>query len=150
MYRRYKNGHYPTPAGTTITSRLAHSGERFNLVFSSGQTRPGGFGTFDDIGDQAFARQKLAITGVILTSGASRSQIEVALGLNKGSLRGGELVRIDITDPFARNLRLPDPKLGNSHQRPDTGRTTGNLHEAVINSLKSDPWILYSVIPRRG
>lgn len=37
-------------------------------------------------------------------------------------------------------LWLPDSSLGNLHHRPGPGLTTGNKHEAVIDSvLKSDP-----------
>ncbi len=87
----------------------------------------------------------------LLASGASRSQIEVALGLNKGSLRGGDLVRVDITDPFARGLRLPDPKLGNIHHRPGTGLITGNIYEAVVDSpLKNQPRVLLSILTGRS
>jgi RHS repeat-associated protein len=86
----------------------------------------------------------------LLASGASRSQIEAALGLNNGSLRGGDLVRIDITDPFERGLRLPDPKLGNIHHRPGTGLTTGNIYEALIDSpLQTDPRVRARILGGR-
>jgi len=47
----------------TITSRDAIPGEEFNMVLSAPQsnTRPGGFGSFDDIPNQSFAREQLAI-----------------------------------------------------------------------------------------
>jgi RHS repeat-associated protein len=46
-----------------ITSRDAVPGEEFNMVLSAPQpnTRPGGFGTFDDIPSQSYAREQLAI-----------------------------------------------------------------------------------------
>lgn len=46
-----------------ILSREAVPGEEFNMVLSQGQpaSRPGGFGTFDDIPNQAYARNQLAI-----------------------------------------------------------------------------------------
>lgn len=81
----------------------------------------------------------------LLASGASRSQIEMALGLRPNALAGGTLVRIDIANPFARNLSLPTS--GNAYFRPGTGLTTGNLNEAVIRSpLKTDPGIRLSPI----
>ncbi|MFG2716570.1 putative T7SS-secreted protein [Streptomyces goshikiensis] len=53
----------PNMYGTPITSRLAQPGEEFNMVISQGQSplRPGGFGTFDDIPNQQFVRDQLAI-----------------------------------------------------------------------------------------
>ena len=51
----------PEAADQTITSRPGIPGERFNTVMSKGQTSPGAFGTFDNVPDQAFARQELAI-----------------------------------------------------------------------------------------
>jgi hypothetical protein len=75
----------------------------------------------------------------LLQRATSRHDIEIALGLDEGTLQNGFLVRIDIEDPLARNLRLPDPATGNRHHRPGTGLTTGGLNEAVIDSpLKTD------------
>ncbi|AUH39869.1 RHS repeat-associated core domain-containing protein [Streptomyces sp. CMB-StM0423] len=53
----------PNLEGTNIVSRLARPGEEFNMVLSRGQppSRPGGFGTFDDIPNQQYAREQLAI-----------------------------------------------------------------------------------------
>lgn len=53
----------PNAPGSTILSRLLAPGEEFNMVLSKGQpaSKPGGFGTFDDVPDQAFARDSLAI-----------------------------------------------------------------------------------------
>lgn len=68
----------------------------------------------------------------LLSSGASRSQIEVALGLNQNSLQGGRLIRIDVANPFDHGLRLPSG--GNIHHRSGTGLTTGNIYEGVIDA----------------
>jgi len=82
----------------------------------------------------------------LLASGASRTQIEIALGLNEGALAEGTLVRIDIADPFARNLSLPTS--GNMFFRPGTGLTWGGLNEGIITSpLKTDPGVLVRPIP---
>ncbi|MDJ0380732.1 putative T7SS-secreted protein [Streptomyces sp. G-G2] len=53
----------PNMYGTPITSRLAQPGEEFNMVLSKGQpgTSPGGFGTFEDVPNQQFVRDQLAI-----------------------------------------------------------------------------------------
>jgi RHS repeat-associated protein len=84
----------------------------------------------------------------LLARGASRTEIEIALGLEPGSLSRGDLVRIDIPDPFARNLRMPDPATGNRLHRPGTGRTLGGIPESVIDSpLKTDPRIHVTKVP---
>ncbi|WP_344319813.1 hypothetical protein, partial [Actinocatenispora thailandica] len=51
------------PNAGPVLSRNADPGEEFNMVLSHGQpvSRPGGFGTFDDIPNQAYARSQLAI-----------------------------------------------------------------------------------------
>ncbi|MFK3985777.1 polymorphic toxin-type HINT domain-containing protein, partial [Micromonospora sp. NPDC050397] len=51
------------PNAGAISSRDAEPGEEFNMVLSHGQPvdRPGGFGTFDDVPDQDYARNQLAI-----------------------------------------------------------------------------------------
>nr|WP_084223957.1 RHS repeat-associated core domain-containing protein [Kitasatospora cheerisanensis] len=53
----------PNAPGSPITSRLGRPGETFNMVISRGQSvsRPGGFGTFDDVPNQEFVRRQLAI-----------------------------------------------------------------------------------------
>ena len=85
----------------------------------------------------------------ILAKAKSRADLEVALGLEEGALSGGELVRIDIEDPLARKLRLPDPSTGNIHHRPNTGLTTKGLNEAVIDSpIKTDPNVRISRVPQ--
>jgi hypothetical protein len=69
------------------------------------------------------------------------------LGLQRGSLADGDIIRIDIPDPLARGLRLPDPTFPNPHHRAGTGLTTGNLSEAVVDSpSKQDPAIIVTVI----
>ena len=76
----------------------------------------------------------------------SRSDIEAALGLERGDLNGGDLIRFDIVDPFSRNLRAPTS--GNALFRPGAGLTTGNLNEGIINSpLLTDPNLRRSVVP---
>jgi hypothetical protein len=81
----------------------------------------------------------------LLKNSSERAEMEVKLGLESGSLEGGELVRIDVPNALDRNLRLPDPKTGNIHHRPNTGRTTGDLIESVIDSpLKSDSAVTVS------
>lgn len=56
-------------------------------------------------------------------------------------------MRIDISDPFDRNLRMPDPSTGNVHHRPGAGLTTGNLHEQVMDTpLRTDPNITIGVL----
>jgi hypothetical protein len=77
----------------------------------------------------------------------SRHDLEVALGLEQGALEGGLLVRVDVQDPLARNLRFPDPSTGNIHHRPGTGLTTGGLNEAAIDSpLKTDPRVQVTIL----
>jgi hypothetical protein len=77
----------------------------------------------------------------LLASGASRSQIEIALGLDEGALAQGTLMRIDVANPFARNLSLPTS--GNIFFRPGTGMTWGGLNEGIITSpLKTDSGVL--------
>lgn len=81
----------------------------------------------------------------LLASGASRSQMEVALGLNQGALSQGTLMRIDVANPFARNLSLPTS--GNTFFRPG-GLTWGGLNEGIITSpLRTDPGVLLRPIP---
>jgi RHS repeat-associated protein len=81
----------------------------------------------------------------LLGSARSRGDIELGLGLRGGSLEGGSLVRIDLTNPFERNLRQPTS--GNLHFRPGTGLTTGGLYEGLIDSpLKSDPNLIFRIL----
>ena len=81
----------------------------------------------------------------LLASGASRSQIEIALGLNEGALSQGALMRIDVANPFARNLSLPTS--GNMFFQPG-GLTWGGLNEGIISSpLKTDPGVILCPIP---
>ena len=68
----------------------------------------------------------------LLARASSRTDIEVALGLDKGALRGGKLVRIDVDDAFKHGLRPPEG--GNIYHRPGTGQTMGNLFEGVVNA----------------
>ena len=70
----------------------------------------------------------------LLAGGPTRHDVEVNLGLGEGDLSGGSVVRVDVPDALDRNLRLPDPSTGNQFHRPNTGLTTGNLNEAVIES----------------
>ncbi|MFG2876047.1 putative T7SS-secreted protein [Streptomyces sp. NPDC048337] len=51
----------PHLEGSPIVARFAQPGEEFNMVISQGQTRPGGFGTFDDVPNQQFVRDQLAV-----------------------------------------------------------------------------------------
>jgi hypothetical protein len=82
----------------------------------------------------------------LLANGASRADIEAALGLEPGALSTGDVVRIDISDPFSRNLSLPTS--GNRFFRPETGLTWGNLNEGVIASpLKTDPSVKPVIVP---
>lgn len=81
----------------------------------------------------------------LLENAANRAYIELYLGLERGALDGGDLVRFDVADPFSQNLRLPTD--GNIHFRPGAGLTTGNLNEGIINSpLLSDPRVTRSII----
>jgi len=81
----------------------------------------------------------------LLLSSATRTDIEMALGLPKGQLSGGNLIRIDVQNPFSRNLRLPTE--GNEFFRPGVGLTTGNLNEGIIKSpLKSDVGVISTTI----
>ena len=83
----------------------------------------------------------------LLKNAKSRRDIEINMGLEAGSLDGGDLIRIDIENPFSRNLRLPDPSTGNIHHRSGTGLTTGNINESVIDSpFKNDSNINTSII----
>lgn len=86
----------------------------------------------------------------LLASGASRSQIEIALGLNEGALGHGTLMRIDVANPFARNLSLPtSANKPNIFFRPG-GLTWGGLNEGVITSpLKIDAGVLLRPIQGR-
>jgi hypothetical protein len=70
----------------------------------------------------------------LLASGATRHELEVALGLDPNTLAKGRLVRIDVDDPFGRGLRLPDPSAGNAFHRPGTGVTLGTLYEGVVDA----------------
>jgi hypothetical protein len=82
----------------------------------------------------------------ILASAQSRAEIEIALGLEQGALSGGELIRLDITNPFSRNLALPTG--GNQYFRPGTGLTWGNVNEGIITSpLKTDAGVTQTVVP---
>jgi len=54
-------------------------------------------------------------------------------------LDDGDIVRIDVQNPFAHDLRLPDPTLGNIYHRPGSGLTLGNILEGIIDSpLRED------------
>ena len=76
---------------------------------------------------------------------SSRADIEFSLGLERGALNGGDLIRFDVSNPFSRNLRLPTS--GNIHFRPGAGVTTGNISEGIINSpLLTDPGVTKSVL----
>jgi type VI secretion system Hcp family effector len=81
----------------------------------------------------------------LLSRSTSRSDLEVALGLEKGQLSSGDLIKIDVNDPLSRDLKLPTS--GNKFFRPGTGLTTGGLNEGVIKSpLKLDPGVAAIVI----
>ncbi len=71
----------------------------------------------------------------MLTRASSRTDIEISLGLDPGTLADSPIVRIDVPDPFSLNLRLPDPTTGNALHRPGTGLTLGGLHEGVIDPI---------------
>jgi hypothetical protein len=85
----------------------------------------------------------------LLSEATSRSELELALGLEPDALKYGQIVRIDIADPFERGLRLPDPSSGNIFHRPGAGRTIGNMDEAVLDSpsKKPDPGVRVSTVP---
>ncbi|NXY95119.1 RHS domain-containing protein [Streptomyces sp. BR123] len=51
----------PHLEGSTIVARFAKPGEEFNMVISRGQTDPGGFGTFDDVPNQQYVRDQMAV-----------------------------------------------------------------------------------------
>ncbi|MFE2288575.1 putative T7SS-secreted protein [Streptomyces sp. NPDC059443] len=51
----------PHLEGSTIVARFAQPGEEFNMVISAGQKRPGGFGTFDDVPNQQYVRDQMAV-----------------------------------------------------------------------------------------
>ena len=72
----------------------------------------------------------------LLRSTSSRSQLEVMLGLKSDHLAKGQLVRIDIDQPFKFNLRLPDAASGNIYHRSGTGQTTGGLYEALVDAIQ--------------
>ncbi len=83
----------------------------------------------------------------LLESGATRSEIESALGLRPGQLSNGDIVTIELKDALDRGLRLPDPATGNLLHRPGTGMTSGGLHEAVVDAVsKSDASAIISVL----
>lgn len=84
----------------------------------------------------------------LLNGQFSRTQIEQALGLKSGQLSGnGNLVRIDVSNPFEYNLRMPDPKTGNIYHLPNTARTPAGFTESVITTpLKTDPNIRQTTI----
>jgi hypothetical protein len=87
----------------------------------------------------------------LLNSNYSRAQIEQALGLDTAKLlQGGDLVRIDVSNPFDHNLRMPDPATGNIYHRPDIGLTTGGFNESILNSpLKSDSNTITTIIKNK-
>lgn len=51
----------PHLEGGPILARFAKPGEEFNMVVSHGQVGPGGFGTFDEVPNQQFVRDQLAV-----------------------------------------------------------------------------------------
>ncbi|CAM5515703.1 hypothetical protein SAVIM338S_03857 [Streptomyces avidinii] len=51
----------PHLEGSTIVARFAKPGEEFNMVVSPGQKGPGGFGTFDDVPNQQYVRDQMAV-----------------------------------------------------------------------------------------
>ncbi|WP_330334434.1 DUF6531 domain-containing protein [Streptomyces sp. NBC_00536] len=51
----------PHLEGGPILARFAKPGEEFNMVIGQGQTTPGGFGTFDNVPNQQFVRDQLAV-----------------------------------------------------------------------------------------
>lgn len=51
----------PYLEGSPILARFARPGEEFNMVISKGQVTPGGFATFDDVPNQQFVRDQMAI-----------------------------------------------------------------------------------------
>lgn len=63
-YDKLKTEKPPYPNAVKPQDGIMHPGERFNMVIEEGRNpkRPGGFGTLDDIPDQDYARNKLAIT----------------------------------------------------------------------------------------
>ena len=136
--------HIPTPpAHSTAIEIHPFSGGASHLTTSANLARFPGSPTVGGP-DGLFVAPTPQIDS-LAASGASRTEIEVALGLNQGALSSGDLLRVDITDPFQRNLRLPDPKLGNIHHRPGTGLTTGNYNEAIIDSpAKADPAVIFT------
>lgn len=84
----------------------------------------------------------------LLASGASRSQIEIALGLEHRALSQGTLLRIDVANPFARSLSLPTS--GGTFFRPGTGLTWGGFNEGTIMApLKTDLGVIRRRIPGR-
>ena len=76
----------------------------------------------------------------LLGNGYSRREIAQALGLNPNELRGGNLIRIDVPNPFDHNLRIPDPATGNQYHLPNTGLTPAGFNESVTNAIpRNDP-----------
>ncbi|MCI0345961.1 MAG: RHS repeat-associated core domain-containing protein [Chloroflexi bacterium] len=83
----------------------------------------------------------------LLARASSRGDIEVALGLGRGALARGQLVRFDIKDPFAYGLRLPPAELGNLYHIAGSGRTIGGVTEAIIDTpLRSDPSVAKHIL----
>ena len=71
----------------------------------------------------------------LLSGRFDRSQIEMALGLEENSLQSGNLIRIDVPNPFDHNPRMPDPATGNQYHGPNTGLTPAGFNESVIDAI---------------
>jgi len=84
----------------------------------------------------------------LLSGQFSRTEIEQSLGLTSGQLsKTGNLVRVDVSNPFKYNLRMPDPATGNIYHLPNTARTPAGFTESVITPpLKGDPNVISTTL----
>ena len=87
-------------------------------------------------GDDLFVAPSKEIDD-LLNSGASRSDIEKALGLDKGILDdGSDLIRIDIATEAMENLRLPTgAEAGANEFFIQGGKTIGGITEGIIKGV---------------
>jgi hypothetical protein len=98
--------------------------------------------------DGQFVMTKAEMDAMIARTGGDTAKIETELGIPPGSWQGKNLVRIDITDAKALNLRMPS---GNEAGANDLwlpgGRLPTGQAEAVVNQI---PKGAYTETPVRG
>jgi hypothetical protein len=158
-HRQRSSGYDQTVVGSGVGAETAGAGGPLEIhPFSSGAShlttteqlaRFPGSPTFGGP-DGLFVAPSDQIDALVARS-KSTTELEQALGLPPGQLSGGDLVRIDVGNPFERNLRLPDPAMGNAFHLPGAGFTNGLINEGVIDSpLRTDPNVVSSILSGWG